>query len=142
MAASLFIVLEREIPEFDSYVDGEAVLAYQPQLDKLCEQSDITPLTAFGSLSQGDAADFLPDEALDLEGLELPDEMWFDAAEGLETIAAILANLEQNPNSLNEKRSALKNHTVEDLREELQGFHTVLTRAAAEGVTWHLGIDF
>ena len=132
MGAELFIVLEREIPDFDAYVNGRRLSQAEPQLDAFAAELDVTPLMNFFSQNPQEALDLMGDFGAEAGDIELPDETWFDAAEGLRTVQALIGRLRQNPNLC---------QNAADVVSDLEEFKAVLSRARDEGVRWHLAVD-
>jgi len=133
MGAALFITLRREIPDFDAFVNGKALSEAERKLERIANELSVTPLMDFFSQDAGAAADFIEAEGGDPDDIELPDEAWFDAADGLSTVNALLEHISNNADVVRDSTAVLS-----DLRE----FQTVLKRAADENVEWHLEVDF
>ena len=129
---SLFIILEREIPGLDTYVNGHALSTYDEKLTQLAEELRVTPLPEFFSMDAEEAAEMLEEMGGDPSEMEIAEEAWFEPAEGLKTIETLQHHLQQNPAAVPDSDAILA-----DLRE----WHAVLTRAQAEGVRWHSGVD-
>lgn len=136
MSAALFIVLERQISGLDAYVDGKTLSRVEESLDRLANQLGVTPLMAFFSVDPAEGAAFLAELEAQADGgaepIELPEEEWFSANEGLQTGNALLEHLAEHPVAVREADAV-----ISDLRE----FQCVLQRAADEGVRWHLAVD-
>lgn len=133
MSVAYFIVLERDIEGFDPFVNGKALAhANEKALEKLCAKLNVAPLAAFLSQDPEMLDDFLEEEDVDVPD-DLPDADWFDAAEGLATVRALIEHLTAEPGSL--KNSA---EIVADLKE----YEEVFMRLEKEGVRWHLELDF
>jgi hypothetical protein len=132
MGAELFILLEREIPGFDPYVNGSYVSRADEQLTQLAIELGVTPLMEFFSAAPAELMDFVEDEA-ELGDLELPEETWFEAEDGLKTVETLLEKLAERPERIGDAAEV-----ASDLRE----FRSVLLRAKSEGVRWHLSVDF
>ena len=67
---------------------------------------------------------------VDLKGVgPIPEEQWFLAEDGLKTVRALM--------------QAEESRKMDDrILEELKEFQKVLQAAAANGIRWHLAIDF
>lgn len=130
---ALYIALEREIPEFDSYVNGHALSKEEQTLDNIARGLEVTPLMEFFSMDPEEAAGFIEDGGGDPSGIDFADEQWFDAADGLKTVEALLAHFAAKPDALPNSAEAVA---------ELKEWRAVLQRAAADGVGWHLEVDF
>ena len=140
MSAALFIVLERQISGLDSYVNGKALSWAEESLDGLANQLGVTPLMAFFSIDPAEAAETFAETLAELgepkdgaaEPSEFPEEEWFSAEEGLQTVNALLAHFAEHPRAVRDADAV-----ISDLRE----FQAVLQRAGNEGVRWHLAVD-
>jgi hypothetical protein len=146
MGAALFIVPEREIEGFDPFVNGKALARCRPagarkwlgraggdHLARLAQEAEVRPLMEFFSLNPEEALSMIEDLGGDPPEGDLPPEQWFPASEGLETVRGLLAYLATHPDAADE---------VEALVEDLRQFEEVLGRLDAEGVSWHLSVDF
>jgi hypothetical protein len=131
MSAAFYIVLEREIPGFDTGVNGKALSRADKILDTLAEQAGVQPFMHFFSASPEKLAAFAEGEGIDVQDKTFPPERWFSAEDGLKTVDALLRVAES-------KRIEQVERIVDDLRE----FHKVLTVARANNVRWHLAVDF
>lgn len=136
MSVALYIALEKEIADFDAFVNGKAVgRAEEEVLEKICVDLGVPPLMVFFSQDPDELADFhddeLGEEAPEVD--ELPTEEWFDAAAGLVTVHALADHLEANPEAIDNATAI-----VEDLRE----YQQVLERLKKEKVRWHFAMDF
>ena len=130
MSVAVFIVAERPGPDIS--VDGKALgHADEEVLEALCRDLGVAPLSRFLSQDPEELADYLEDAAT--ETGDLPEEQWFSASDGLSTVRALVNRLESRPDVL--ARSA---EILEDLRE----FETALSVLEAEGIRWHLQMDF
>jgi hypothetical protein len=124
--SGLYISLERKIEGFDDFVDGKAVGRAEESLEKIARKLGVTPLMEFFSASSEELAEFevdLPDA---------PPAKFFAANEGLKTVSALRGFLEQNPKGVNDGALVL---------EDLRSFERVLSKAAENGVSWHLSVD-
>ena len=138
MSAALFIVLKKDIPGFDPFVNGKALSAAEKKLDALAKKLGVTPLMDFFSADPQEVLDFLEDEARATGQASSPPagltvEQWFDPADGLRTVRALRAHLGANPNAV---------RNAPDVIGDLDEFERVLGRAAAKKVRWHLAVDY
>lgn len=129
MSTAFYIVLDREEPSFDPFVNGKALAKAASALDTLCAKLGLPNLDAFVSLSGDELGDLL-DEPIDMPDT---DETWFTPEEGLQCFARLEAYLRANPKAV--KNSAA---VLEDLGE----FIAVLDKAQGIGARWHLALDF
>ncbi|MCC9607228.1 hypothetical protein LOC68_13850 [Blastopirellula sp. JC732] len=130
---TLMIVLRREIPDILPYVHGEALTEREDDLTVIARALGVTPLADF--FGQGaDETDFFLDDEDELgEEFDLPQETWFAAAEGLATIAALLAHVIAQPNCVGDS---------DRIAIELREWQALLKRAERHDVKWHVGVDF
>lgn len=132
MGVAFFIVPERDVAGLDVFVNGKA-LAHCDRLDELMAQAGVRPLMEFFSQDPAEAAAFCEAEGVELPEDGFPPVDWYSADDGLATVRGLLAYLDANPSAL-----ADAENVVGDLRE----YETVLSALAAEGVRWHLAVDF
>jgi hypothetical protein len=123
---ALYITLERKIEGFDEMVDGKGVGRAESQLEKIAKKLGVTPLMEFFSASAEEMAEF------DVEVPGTPAAKFFDGKQGLKTIQALRAYLEKNPKEVKDGTWIL---------EDLKDFERVLSKAAENGVRWHLSVD-
>jgi hypothetical protein len=128
LSVAWYIVLEREIPGFDPFVNGKALATAGKRLDSLATKKGVPTLMSFFSAPPEDLAGFAEDHGVLLKQAPSP-EKWFSAEEGLETVKSII---EEGENSRFDAR------TIADLRE----FQKVLEIAKQHAVGWHLAVDF
>jgi hypothetical protein len=133
MSSALYIVTERRIPDFDPFVNGKALSATERKLSRLATDLDVTPLMEFFSISPEEAAGFIEDEGGDTDAIDMPDETWFDASDGLSCVNALADHLTQNPASVPDASAVLS-----DLAE----FNAVLSRLQTDGIRWRLAVDY
>lgn len=129
MGLALYIRLEREIPGFDPFVNGKAVARAGDFTESTAKRLGVKPLMEFFSVDEEAAA--LAEES-GVDSADVP-EQWFDPADGLITVRALITELEAHPSSV--KGAA---NILEDLHE----FESVLTRANEQKVRWSLAFDF
>lgn len=132
MSAACFVVLEKEIPGFDPFVNGKAIPLFAGELDAECEDLGVRPLISFFSMEPEELAGFLVSEGLD-ELAPLAKEEWFDPKEGIRTLEALIAAAPSIP--------ALAGR-AEPVLEDLGDILGILRRALEEGVRFHLQYDY
>jgi hypothetical protein len=126
---AFYIVLQEKIPGVDATgLEGRALCKHSDNLQAIANQAGVKPLTSFFSIDKSEVEGLLGDEEA---GIEIPDKQFFPAADGLHTIAALLAAV-----------AAQKTPDHEKLTNELREFKDVLSAAQARNVGWHLGIDY
>ena len=98
--------------------------------DAVYETAGVLPLMHFFG---DDPRDMLGDEGFDDVPEENISEKWFDAADGLGTVAALKRHLEGNPKMLKNSKAVLA---------DLDHLEQLLTACQQQGVRWHLSMDF
>lgn len=78
---------------------------------------------SFFSQNTDEVAEFMDD------GAELPPEQWFDPADGLTTVSALISQFSASP---------ADTAIISDLRE----FESVLRKLKEAGQRWHLAVDY
>jgi hypothetical protein len=130
---ALYIVLERPVAGLDSAVDGKALSRHEAALSNLCQQLAVPSLFDFYSENPAVVAELLDAELFEDEGRELDrsaiGEVWFSAAEGLQTVQTLLDHAAELPEAAN-------------IVDELLDFEIVLKQAVDADVRWHLAVDF
>lgn len=100
MCAALYIVTEREIPGFDTFVSGKALSRAEPQLAAIAAQLGVTPLLEFCSIGSEDASAFLEAEGVDAGDVEFSPEAWFEADAGLASVNAVDKHVASSPDAI------------------------------------------
>ena len=126
---SFYIVLDKEIPGVYVYVNGNFLSRNNDELEQIAKRLKITPLMSFFSISQEEVSSFAEGHGVELTAV--PEEKWFAADEGLTTLNTLLA-------SLSESKLAHSDRVEAELRE----FVSLLEAVKANGVRWHLAIDY
>jgi hypothetical protein len=135
MAASLYIVVEGEDPGFDIFVNGHALARNEDALERLAERLHVAPLLEFFSadenslallLDQGDVAPDWPQP--------LPQPQWYDPADGLRTVRALMDFLGHTPVALGSE--------TQPVLAELHEYERVLRKTAHYGLRWHVAVSW
>jgi hypothetical protein len=129
MSVAWYVVLEREIPGFEIFINGKALGHASELLDSLARDAGVLPLSDFFSASAEGLTSFAADHGVDLNDLGRAPEKWFLPEDGLSTLHALMKEAE---------RRKIGDHIVSDLRE----FEAVLRAAELNGIRWHLAVDF
>jgi hypothetical protein len=135
MSATLYIVIEGIDPGFDTFVNGRVLAQYEDELDRLAAELNTRPLLDFFSADANSMA-LLEEEGYKLPHTAdaLPPTQWYSAEEGLHTISTLLEYLEARPAFLGaDNQTACK---------ELEEYITVLEKAAAKNLRWHLAVSW
>jgi len=129
---SFYIVLEKDIPGLDVYVNGSALSRDGDSLEKLAKQIGVTPLLSFFSVSPEEVDSLLGEgETAESLGIKVPAKKWFSAKEGLNSVRGLVNHFEK----LETPRAT---QTLSNPKE----FERVLEAANPAGVRWHLAIDY
>ena len=126
MGVALYIALESEIPGLDIMIDGKMLNEAEKQLADVARRLGVRPLMDFFSTTADEATDLLGDDVADID---IPPAEWFSADEGLKTIDALLAEVDDS-------------RELKAAKDDLLGCQRVLKEAQKRGVRWHLAIDF
>lgn len=125
MGAAYFIVLEKEIPGVDPYVNGEALFRAAARLDRIAGKKGLVPLKQF--CPEEDA----PPAARQQSVLTELDQ-WFEPEPGLETVDGLLKMLQSQPTSI---------PYTDRVIADLQDFRRILMSARRSHVRWHMEVD-
>jgi len=129
---SLFIVLDRKIPGADTCVNGNFLSKHNDELEKMAKRLGVRPLMSFFSMSNEELALLEEEHAINLSKTKSRTaDTWFAGEEGLRTVNALLENL-----------SGSKLKDVARVAAELREFVHVLELAKANGIRWHLAVDY
>ncbi|RRA50305.1 hypothetical protein D1Y84_17320 [Acidipila sp. EB88] len=135
MSACFYIVVEGEDPGYDIFVNGHALARHEAELEQLATALGVPPLLDFFSADRNSMAILLEQGAGDPAwSASLPDPQWFTPFEGLTTVRALLAYLQQHPASYGSSTG--------DLVGELQEYQQVLEKSSTRGGRWHLAVSW
>ena len=135
MAASLYIVVEGEDPGFDTFVNGHALARNEDALEQLAGSMQVAPLLQFFSAEENSMCLLLDQGAGDPDwALHLPEPQWFDPADGLATVQALIGFLAEAPASFGSE-------TIPVLGE-LREYERVLEKARMYKLRWHLAVSW
>jgi HPt (histidine-containing phosphotransfer) domain-containing protein len=125
MSLAYYIVLDRDDPGFDPFVNGKFMAAEAKRINKAAKNLGLKRLDDLTSYEELADEDFgLPPE--EAEG------GWFDPEEGLAWLAALLERFRQEP-------KVLKN--AEGVIADLEECLGVLEKAKSAGARWHFALD-
>jgi hypothetical protein len=135
MAASMYIVVEGEDPGFNIFVNGRHLARYENAIEELALRLGVRPLLEFFSADENSMLLLIEEGAGNPELLpRLPPPQWYKADDGLSTVTALIAALEEDLHQLGSEGPAV----LEELRE----YETVLGKAAERGLRWHLAVSW
>jgi hypothetical protein len=131
MGAGWYVALEREVPGVGGVLPhkGKALLFAQHHLEEITRRLGLTPLKAFFSSDPSAVAAYLQDQGIVADADELDAEEWYDPADALPTVRALLEAIADPPVGLGQ---------VERVRADLSAMEAVLTTAAASAVRFHI----
>ncbi len=133
MGMGWHVALEHPLPDLGPpTAAGKALLFAQHEVDELAERLNLQPITAFVSVNRAGVAEYLRREGLDPDALPLPEEEWFDAAEGLATVQGLRAHLRENPQTVTNGTAVLR---------DLSALEAPLLAAVAARLRFHLESD-
>ncbi len=128
---SYYVILEREIPNFDVHVNGHGLSKDRDRLKQLAKGIGVKPLLSFFSVSQEELISLLNGAVSADLNIKSEKEQWFSAEDGLRTVRALMDSLQKTQSTAREK-----------LVSELREFERVLIVAHEQDIGWHLGIDY
>src|ERR1700739_4860156 len=121
MAASMYIVVKGEDPGFDIFVNGRALARHEDALEGVALRLGVRPLIEFFSADENSMALLIEEGAGNPDLLRcLPPPQWFSAAEGLETVDALLTALRRDPQQIGSEGPGVL--------AELEGYAEVLRK--------------
>lgn len=126
---SFYIVLDKEIPGVDVYVNGSFLSKNNDELDRIAKRLKVRPLIGFFSTSPEEVSSLLEGSGVEIK--TVPEEKWFAADEGLNTVNALLGGLSES-----------KLARADQVEAELREFVRLLETAKANGIRWHLAVDY
>lgn len=124
------VVLQQELAGEVNAESGKSLLYYHRQIDELAEQLELIALSRFFSRSPADVAEYLRNQGFERNIDELPEEEWFDPADGLHTVRGLLEHLRLTPSA-----APQSDKIIADLEE----IERALIVAEAGAVPFHLG---
>jgi len=135
MAASMYIVVEGEDPGYDIFVNGRALARYEDALERLALKLGVKPLIEFFSADENSMALLIEEGAGNPELMRrLPPPQWYIAGDGLATVKALVAVLQDDPLLLGTEGP--------QVLAELLEYERVLDRTVKAGLRWHLAVSW
>jgi hypothetical protein len=135
MAASMYIVVEGEDPGFDIFVNGRALARNEDAVEKLSLRLGVRPLIEFFSADENSMSLLIEEGAGNRELMQrLPPPQWYSPAEGLVTVDALMAALEEEPQQLGSEG--------EQVLAELVEYRRVLRKTQDRQLRWHLAVSW
>lgn len=133
MALALIITLEKELPDAaaayaKSKAMGKALAREADRVDSAARRKGVEPLRTMLSESQAALRAQLEADGFDPSKMRLPPERWFDAAQGLKTVRAVIEFVNANLNDFKQPNPILR---------DLKAAEALLGAAEAAGVKFH-----
>ena len=132
MALAFVVSLEKELPSAPAGVkgaNGKAIAREADRIDSAARRKNVEPPTALLSESQAALIEQLKADGFDPSKMHLPAEQWFDAAQGLKTVRALIEYVSANLNDFKQPNPILR---------DLRNIEATLVAAEAAGVRFHL----
>jgi hypothetical protein len=131
----MYIVVEGEDPGYNIYVNGRTLARYESAVESLAHSLGVKPLLDFFSADQNSMA-LLIEEGGGNPGIlkQLPPPQWYDPTDGLETVEALIAALEEDPHQLGTEGP--------EVLSELREYAIVLRKTIERGLRWHLAVSW
>lgn len=135
MAASMYIVVEGSDPGFDIFVNGRALARHEDAVERLALRLSVKPLIEFFSADENSMALLIEEGAGNPELLKrLPPPQWYAPLDGLTTVAALVAELRDEPQQLGTEGALVL--------AELEEYERVLLKTQERGLRWHLAVSW
>ena len=129
------IVVEGEDPGFNIFVNGRALARHEDAVEKIALQLGVRPLIEFFSADESSMALLIEEGAGNPDLLKkLPPPQWYRGEDGLPTVLALIAELENDTAQLGTEGAIV----LEELRE----YEIVLRKTAERGLRWHLAVSW
>jgi len=131
----MYIVVEGDDPGYNIFVNGRTLARYESAVESLAHSLGVKPLLEFFSADQNSMA-LLIEEGGGNPGIlrQLPPPQWYDPADGLETVEALIAALEEDPHQLGTEGP--------EVLTELREYAIVLHKTIERNLRWHLAVSW
>ena len=131
----MYIVVEGEDPGFNIFVNGRALARHEDAIEKIALRLGVKPLIEFFSADESSMALLIEEGAGNPDLLKkLPPPQWYRGEDGLPTVVALIAALENDTAQLGTEGAIV----LEELRE----YETVLRKTAERDLRWHLAVSW
>jgi len=135
MAASMYIVVEGEDPGYNIYVNGRVLARHENAVERLALSLGVKPLLEFFSADENSMALLIEEGGGNPEIMKrLPPPQWYPADEGLRTVEALVAALDEDPHQLGSEGP--------EVLAELREYEAVLKKTVERGLRWHLAVSW
>jgi hypothetical protein len=131
----MYIVVEGEDPGYNTYVNGRMLARHEGAIEQLAMRLGVQPLLEFFSADQNSMSLLIEEGAGNPEILrKLPPPQWYAPEDGLRTVSALVAALEDDPQQLGSEGG--------QILLELREYESVLLKTVAKGLRWHLAVSW
>jgi hypothetical protein len=131
----MYIVVEGEDPGFDIFVNGRALARHEDALERLALRLGVKPLIEFFSADENSMSLLIEEGAGNPELMRrLPPPQWYSADDGLATVKALAATLQDDPQQLGTEGP--------QVLAELLEYASVLEKTMQTGQRWHLAVSW
>jgi hypothetical protein len=131
----MYIVVEGDDPGYDIFVNGTSLAAHEDAVERLALRLGVKPLLEFFSADDNSMALLIEEGAGNPDLLrKLPPPQWYAAEEGIATVAGLIAALREDPLQVGPEGPLVL--------VELEEYATVLRKAEARGLRWHLAVSW
>jgi len=131
MSAAYYITLNNENPGFDIMVNGKSISNNCELIDELAKNNGLKLLNDYFSQNPEEARIMAEEFGTELEGVDFPDEKFFDCDEGSIWIGKLIKII-----------SGIDDKSKDDIIDDLRECRVVMDRADKIGAKWHFSIDF
>src|SRR5882757_2356659 len=129
MAASMYIVVEGEDPGFDIFVNGRSLARNEDSLERLALRLGVKPMIEFFSADENSMSLLIEEGAGNPDLMRrLPPPQWYPAGDGLATVRALVAALQDDPQQLGTEGP--------QVLSELEEYERVLDKTMHTGLRW------
>lgn len=131
----MYIVVEGEDPGYDIFVNGSSLAQHEDAVERLAVRLGVKPLIDFFSADENSMALLIEEGAGNPDLLRrLPPPQWYRAEDGVITVSALVAALQEEPRQLGEDSPLVL--------AELEEYERVLRKTAERGLRWHLAVSW
>jgi hypothetical protein len=131
----MYIVVEGEDPGFDIFVNGRALARHEDALERLALRLGVKPLIEFFSADENSMSLLIEEGAGNPELMrKLPPPQWYAPSDGLATVRALAATLQDDPQQLGTEGPLVLNELLE--------YAHVLEKTMRAGLRWHLAVSW
>jgi hypothetical protein len=131
----MYIVVEGEDPGFDIFVNGRALARHEDALERLALRLGVKPLIEFFSADENSMSLLIEEGAGNPDLIRrLPPPQWYAPDDGLATVRALAATLQDDPQQLGTEGP--------QVLAELLEYASVLDKTMRTGLRWHLAVSW